>query len=383
MGLMTGGEHRQIRRRIAYRTVENLVSEYARCVTSGGCTIKAPRPIELGSNFVFEMRAEQPDARGELEIEGKVVTVRAVDQDFEIGIEYRPRSTRDVLEAVLAQIRVDSSFAVLRRHPRIPVNLIVHDRHSAETLTIRDLSRGGMQLEGASLSWRAIGSGLAVEIMLGTAQFSIRGAITWNRGGRIGVAFDSFGDVELMILDGMLRLLRPSGVGIRFDDPPPASSDDARAGRPDIEVSVAMLSAAAIDYLGRLPGELAIFADTPALPDLRSTMRARVAIAGGVEGEIAIEAELGLCSTLARAVLGEAVADDEIDLTLIADALSELATMIGGFACDAIEDLCVASVSAPIASVREHHPGAVGRTYMFGNSAGRARLTIVVHPSSS
>jgi hypothetical protein len=370
---LSGGETRSIHRRIAYRTVENLIGEYARCVTNGGCVIKAPRPIELGSNFVFEMCSEHPGSCGELEIEGKVVAVRAVDQDFEIGIEYRTRSPRDVIEAVVAQIGVDRSFAVVRSHPRIPVNLLARDRDSSELLAIRDLSRGGLQLEGDSLPGRAIGAGLAVEIVLGAARFAIRGRVAWCRDNQVGVTFDPLGDVELMVIDGMLRLLQPSQVIITFDDPPTHA-------QPEV---IASFGDAAVDYLRRLPGNLAILPDSPELPALQDTMRARVAITGDLEGELVIEAELGLCATLARAVLGDAVqADDELDFALIADALTELATMIAGWACDAVEDACVASVSTPLASVAPRHAEAVDRSYMFGDCSGLARLTIVAQPAS-
>jgi hypothetical protein len=170
---------------------------------------------------------------------------------------------------------------------------------------------------------------------------------------------------------------------IAFDDPPATSEADGSAAQPDFVASIATFGDAAVDYLRRLPGNLAILPDSPELPALHDTMRARVAITGDLEGELVIEVELGLCTTLARTVLGDAVqTDDELDFTLIADALAELATMIAGSACDAVEDSCVASVSTPLARVPARHPEAVDRSYMFGDCSGLARLTIVAQPAS-
>ena len=381
--MMLGGERRQIRRRITYGSVANLVGEYARCVTNGGCTIKAPRAIDVGSNFVFEMCYEQAGSRGELEIQGEVVAVRAVDADFEIGIAYRTTSTRNALEAVLAQIRVDDSFAVLRSHPRIPVNLIASDRGGTEALAIRDLSRGGMQLEGTSLAGCAVDAKLSVEIALDTAVFSIRGRVVWSRGSRVGVEFEPLGDMQIMVIDGLLRLLRPSRVVIAFDHRlAPAEALVAPPG-PDLVAIVGLLGSAAAAYLRSLPGELAIREDEPpstAVTALHDALRARVAIIGDIEGEVAIEVERTLCDTLVRAVVGESGAfEAELDVAISIDALSELATMVAGFACDAIEHVCTASVSPPSGGVARRHPGDIGRTYVFGSRLGRGRLTIVAH----
>jgi len=378
---MRGAERRQIRRRITYRSVANLVGEYARCVTKGGCTIKAPRAIDVGSSFVFEMCYDQAGAQGELKIQGEVVAVRALDQDFEIGIAYRTTSTRNELEAVLAQIRVDDSYATLRSHPRIPVNLIASDREGTGSLTICDLSRGGMQLEGASLAGCVVGAELSVEIAFGTGVFPIRGRVVWSRDSRVGVAFEPLGDMQLMVVDGLLRMLRPSTVVIAFDRPPAPAQ--VAPPSPEVVSIVGMLGSAAAAYLRRLlGGSVTLEDDSPsaAVTTLHEPLRARVAITGDIEGELVIEVEPALCDTLARTVVGEAGAfGGELDPAMIVDALSELATMVAGCACDATQHACTASVSAPFGGVARRHPGDVGRAYGFGNRLGRGRLIIVAH----
>ena len=101
--------------------------------------------------------------RGEpLQIEGEVVRVRPIKAtpNFEVGVQYRSSGPqREVVEALLSRIGVDPNYELVRRHPRIPVNLVARDGHRPVSYLIRDLSRSGMRIEGRSFADDPIGIG--------------------------------------------------------------------------------------------------------------------------------------------------------------------------------------------------------------------------------
>ncbi|HRC54761.1 MAG TPA: PilZ domain-containing protein, partial [Kofleriaceae bacterium] len=125
------------------------MTEYTACLARGGCLLVTRRAVEVGSLFRFEMVCqEQAEA---VELEGEVVRVRPIHGDtmsYELAVQYRSHTAQAALEELLARIGTDDthSHQIVRRFPRIPVNLPAEDSQGlGRRYLIRDLSAGGAE----------------------------------------------------------------------------------------------------------------------------------------------------------------------------------------------------------------------------------------------
>ncbi|MGE0868159.1 MAG: PilZ domain-containing protein [Kofleriaceae bacterium] len=385
-----------IRLKVSYRSAESLVTEYTTCVSKGGCALVSERPLDPGTRFVFEMYAHGHQAP--LEIEGEVVRINPLGDDagYEIGIKYVTAGPqREVLDDLLSQIMIDPTYQVVRRHARIPVNLIAHDADRIGRYLIRDLSRGGMRIEGKSISNNvAVGTRVALGALVGyqTTPFILRGTVVWVHRGtrqvrtRLGVRFDTFDDAELMVLDGMTRLLRPKHLELTFSDRPGESVRMAKGSQTlrrlrTVPETSELIQHVASGYLTELPGlEL-----TPleAVLDTGSahTDIIRVGFVGDVDGEIVVETSLELGARIASQTVGDTVQSG--DRSMISDALTEMATALAGVVCDRLDEHGVElEVTAPLPGVprigSQDHVTALA----FGGSFGRVVLSIITREVS-
>lgn len=333
-----------IRFRVCYRSPESLVTEYTKCVSKGGCELVAKRPVARGTRFVFEMHT--PGQSEPLQIEGEVVRVRPIKAtpNFEVGVQYRSSGPqREVVDALLSRIGVDPNYELVRRHPRIPVNLVARDRDQSVSYLIRDLSRSGMRVEGRSFA-DDIRIGTPVELAASltghTTPIAIRGQVAWlQRGSRVvrtivGVKFDPLEDLPAMVIGGLTRLLRPQDLRLTIGDGPQAErAADLRPTISPSEMSELIIENAAqaligLSDLGLTPAaEVATTADSIAV---------QLGLLGDIEGELVLEVSGPLCHRITTEALwpvGNTAAH-----SLVVDTVMEWATALGGSICDRLED---------------------------------------------
>lgn len=343
---------------MVYRTAESLVTEYTSTVARGGCVITSRRALPPGTRFVFEMRTtEHQDA---LEVEGEVVRVSTIDGDepvHELVIRYVTDGIRRVaLEAWLARIAIDPTYVLVRSHPRIPVNLLAHDLADRGTrYVVRDVSRGGVCIEGQALpptvrpGARAM---IAAYLEPDTVNpVVIRGSVVWTHSGRrfgrprVGVCFDDLRDSQLMVVDGLTRLLRPSRLTIGFDATaevpavPPAhgSTQPLRVGAAPLGHLFATHVADGLATLPQFGLRIIKISRGPVVarsPDADHVV-VGVGLTGDADGELRLDVEPALAIELATQLVGEPVAAADRQLTI--DALTELVTVLGGRVCDRLE----------------------------------------------
>jgi CheY-specific phosphatase CheX len=365
------------------------VTEYTTCVSKGGCAIVSERPIDPGTRFVFEMYAQGQDAP--LEIEGEVVRVNPLDEDhaFEIGIKYVSSGPqREVLDDLLSRIMVDPTYHVVRRHPRIPVNLIAHDTDQRTRYVVRDVSRGGMRIEGKKLaSTIDVGTRVALNVVIGATPFTVRGTVVWMHRGsvqlrtRLGVRFDPLEDAQLMVIDGLTRLMRPTQTEVTFADRPGDSVRMARGSRKQrrlrtVPEMAELIQHIAASYMVELPGLALEQQDQVQDTGSQHTDMVRVGIVGDVEGEIIVETSLQLGARIASEAVGDSVRTE--DRTMISDAITEMVTTLAGAVCDRLDGEGVElEVTAPIPGVPRISAKDHLKAMAFSCPHGRVVLSVI------
>lgn len=385
-----------IRLKVTYKSAESLVTEYTTCVSKGGCAMVTEREVARGTKFVFEMYAT--DHHAPLEVEGEVVRVQPIEgtRKFEIGIRYvTAGSQRDVLDQLISKIMVDASYQAVRRHPRIPVNLVAYDRDPHVRYLIRDASRGGLRVEGRMVSNDVrVGTPIEFKVWLGeqTQPIAIRGTVVWlHRGSRVtrtrfGIQFESLDDSQLMVVEGITRLLRPHrlelSLGTEHDH---LVRSLTAANRPVKKFSATELAESIrdiatgfiIDMRALALSVEEVVAETASI----HTDLVRVGIIGDIDGEILVETSLGLGARIASQAVGDHVPVS--DRSLVADALTEWVTTLAGAVCDRLDEQGVEmEVTAPIPGLPRLRPEDSLSTLVLGGAYGRVVLSIITRDVS-
>jgi hypothetical protein len=220
-----------IRLKVVYKSAQALVTEYTSSVSKGGCQLRAKRRLEVGTRFVFEMHARS--AAEPLEVHGQVVRCDPAPEDgwYEIGIAYSPGTRRQpALGKILERIFTDHQHEAARRHPRVPVNLVVRDEQApARRYLLRDLSRGGagLRLPSRERAPRGLGPGAHLVLTVRRQQgppVQLRAEVAWLVEGRAGFTHGSFGvrfgvlgPRQLAALEALTRLERPAALTLRWE----------------------------------------------------------------------------------------------------------------------------------------------------------------------
>lgn len=348
------------------------------------------REVARGTKFVFEMYAH--DHAYPLEVEGEVVRVQPIEgtRKFEIGIRYLTAGAqREVLDQLLSKIMVDMQYQAVRRHPRIPVNLVAYDRDPQIRYLIRDASRGGLRIEGRTVSSDVrIGTPAEIKIWIGEQgePFLIRGTVVWLHRGtratrtRFGVQFDSLDDTQQMVVDGLTRLLRPRRLELTLG----TEHDHLVRSLTGADRSVKKLSAMeladsirdiATGFLIEMPLSLAVETEVEDTASVHTDL-VRVGIVGEIDGEILVETSLGLGARIASQTVGDEV--PVTDRPLVADALTEWVTTLAGRVCDRLDEQGVEmEVTAPIPGLPRLRPEDSLSTLVLAGEHGRVVLSII------
>lgn len=379
-----------IRLKVTYKSAEALVTEYTTCVSKGGCAMVTEREVARGTRFVFEMYAH--DHSYPLEVEGEVVRVQPIEgtRKFEIGIRYLTAGAqREVLDHLLSKIMVDNQYQTVRRYPRIPVNLVAYDRDPQVRYLIRDASRGGLRVEGRVVSNDVkIGTPVEIKIWIGEQgeAFSIRGTVAWLHRGtraartRFGVQFDSMDDTQLMVVDGLTRLLRPRRMeltlGTEHDHLVRSLTGADRSAKKLSAMELAeSIRDIATGFLIEMPLSLTVENVVEETASVHTDL-VRVGIVGDIDGEILVETSLGLGARIASQTVGDNVPAS--DRPLVADALTEWVTTLAGRVCDRLDEQGVEmEVTAPIPGLPRLRPEDSLSTLVLGGEYGRVILSII------
>lgn len=385
-----------IRLKVTYQSAESLVTEYTTCVSKGGCAMVTEREVAKGTKFVFEMYSHELSAP--LEVTGEVVRVQPIDgtRKFEIGIRYLAAGAqRELLDHLISKIMVDATYQTVRRHARIPVNLVAHDRDPHIRYLIRDASRGGLRVEGRTISNDVrIGTPIELKIWLGeqSAPFSIRGTVVWlHRGSRVtrtrfGVQFHPLDDSQLIVIDGLTRLLRPRRLELTLGTEHDhlvrslAGANDAVKRFTPIQLAESIRDIAT-GFLIDMPAlALAVESVVQETASVHTDL-VRVGIVGDVDGEILVETSLGLGARIASQAVGDNVAIT--DRPMVADALTEWVTTLAGAVCDRLDEQGVEmEVTAPIPGLPRLQPEDSLSTLVLAGEYGRVVLSIITRDVS-
>lgn len=292
---------------------------------------------------MFEMLT--PGQSEPLQIEGEVVRVRPIKAtaNFEVGVQYRSSGPqREIVDALLSRIGVDPNYELVRRHPRIPVNLVAQDGHRNVSYLIRDLSRSGMRIEGRSFA-DDIRVGTPVELSAWLAgqptPIVIRGQVAWlQRGSRVvrtlmGVKFDTMEDPAAMVIGGLTRLLRPQELRLTIGD----GSRRARGTHPPRTRNPREMSDLIVETATQTLVDLPDLCLTPVaeVPTHRERIAVQLGVLGDIEGEIILETSVSLAEKIAAETLWPV--GNVPDRSLVVDAVMEWATALGGTICDRLE----------------------------------------------
>lgn len=420
-GLMDEGEAdaTPIRFRVSYRSAEALVTEYTTCMSKGGCALVAKRRVAKGTRFVFEMHTPgQPEP---LEVEGEVIRVRAIKatSNFEVGVEYKSAGPqREVVDSLLSKIGVDPNYELVRRYPRIPVNLVAQDRDAPVTYLIRDLSRSGMRIEGRSFADDLrLGTPIEFQVWLEAESppVSIRGQVAWvQRGSRVvrtlvGVKFDRPSDLGAAVIGRLTRLYRPRRLELMIGDGTSPGMRVARRRSPlsPGEVSEAIRSTAT-KVLADLPNlQVAPVAVAPTSEDIAI----QLGLFGDIEGALVLEISLSLARKIAAETLGqdsdamdlsfstgwdqpmtetwaalpglEGPGTPAMDRSIAVDAVMEWATAFGGRICDRLEEQAIElELTAPVEGIPMPRLDDVVSVASFQGRFGGIAITVITREVS-
>ena len=187
-----------IRLKIAYQRAESALGEFTRSVSRRTVSLRSPKQVTPGTEFVFELSA--PGVTTPVEVHGKVERVLPLGNEFLISIRYEPTERREGLELALAQLQQAHAAEKNRAHLRVPLNLPAQSLlPNAPLFVIRDVSKGGMgvSVEAAELPpVIAPGELVLAEIATGSEIVALYGSVVWiSRGSTNGArqVFPEFG----------------------------------------------------------------------------------------------------------------------------------------------------------------------------------------------
>jgi hypothetical protein len=220
-----------IRLKIAYQRPESALGEFTRSVSRRTVSLRSPKKVEPGTEFVFELFSK--GMAKPVEVRGKVERVLPLGKEFLLTIRYEPSGNREWLDLVLAELKRLHQDEKKRVHLRVPLNLPAQaDLPYSPSFVIRDLSRGGMgvSVEAPELP-PAIKPGELVlaELTYGKERLILYGSVVWAASTSpdaqralylpgFGVRFGKLRPATVIELDRMLSLevLPPPSIQARL-----------------------------------------------------------------------------------------------------------------------------------------------------------------------
>lgn len=171
-----------VRFKISYKSPEALLGQFTRSVGKGMVVLESQQRAPVGTRFVFELRAS--GVSEPLEVLGEVLEVKPTDEGkFLLAIRYDPKGGRAGVDAVLQSIVNAHQYEKIRRHPRIPLQLVATaGAPGSPSYLVRDISRGGMgvEFEGPRLPEELqVGTPVLLELSLSLGTLALRGETAW------------------------------------------------------------------------------------------------------------------------------------------------------------------------------------------------------------
>lgn len=171
-----------VRLKVSYKSPESLLGEFTRSVGKGGVAIESRKKLELGTKFVFELRAK--GVKTPVEVVGEVVQCNALGKGkYLLNIRYDSATDRQGLDEVLKQVFSAHEFEKVRAHPRVPIALrATEEAPYSPSYAIRDISLGGMGIEVESEKIPrqvSVGAPFLCELALSIGSLALYGEIVW------------------------------------------------------------------------------------------------------------------------------------------------------------------------------------------------------------
>jgi hypothetical protein len=228
--MVMGSGSGPVRLRVAYRRPEVAIGEFTRSVARRTVSLRSPRSVAVGTQFIFELLTE--GVSEPVEVLGKVERVLPLGREYLISVRYDPGTRRGAIDQVLEQMRRAHAQERARMHLRVPLNLPAQsDLAYSPMFVIRDLSRGGMgvAVEAPAMP-REIHIGVLVfaEIRHGEDRIGLHGEVVWAASTTdptrpftypsFGVRFGALRDPTVAQVDRLLALkvLPPPEVTVRL-----------------------------------------------------------------------------------------------------------------------------------------------------------------------
>ncbi len=206
-----------VRLKVAYRSAEALLGEFTRTVTRGTVELESKKVVQVGTQFVFELRAQ--DVERVVEVQGEVMKVTEPEPGkYILHIKYDPSADRSAIDAMLERILDAHRFEKMRKYPRIPIKLRTNvGDPKTPTFIVHDISRGGLgaEIEAKSMpSFIKPGAPFFCEVSLSFAMLQLHGEIAWAFSAangkmtspRFGVIFGKLRAESASALDQLLEL---------------------------------------------------------------------------------------------------------------------------------------------------------------------------------
>jgi hypothetical protein len=205
-----------VRLKVAYKNPEALLGELTRSVGRGGVRIESHRALEVGTRFIFELKAI--DLHQPVEVQGTVMSVSDSGKGtYVLHIRYEPPTNRQGLDALLSRIFNVAKADAKRKHARIPLQVrAVGETPESPTFRLRDISKGGVGIDIESETMPnqiAVGTPFLMLMRLTSGQLALHGEVVWVVSSksdglplRAGVAFGTLAPKMLGLLDELLAL---------------------------------------------------------------------------------------------------------------------------------------------------------------------------------
>ncbi len=205
-----------IRLKVAYRTAGALLGEFTKTAARGTVELKSKKAVPVGTQFVFELRAQE--VQKSVEVKGEVIQVTQADPgNFVLHIKYDPSEDRSAIDAMLERIFDEHKYEKLRKHPRIPIWLRTNETDAkGPTFIVHDISRGGVGVEVEAPALPPAvkpGTPFFCEINLSFGVMQLHGEVAWAyaaTGGKVmprfGVLFGKLRRDTSVALDKLLHL---------------------------------------------------------------------------------------------------------------------------------------------------------------------------------
>ena len=172
-----------VRLKVSYKTATGLISEFTRSVGKGTVALESRRALEIGTRFVFELRAA--DSPAPVEVQGEVFRVTSSEAGkFLIHVRYEAPKDLTGVDALIQSIFDAHKHEKLRKHPRVPINLQATEEAAySPSFLVKDLSKGGLgvEVESPEVPHQArMGAPFLLELTLSVGTLVLHGEVVWT-----------------------------------------------------------------------------------------------------------------------------------------------------------------------------------------------------------